>query len=98
LAKNLSDWWLVNQWSLRQKNQWVMLAANICGHDICSSNQPVDQGHQKLLVIHKTIALEATYFLMKNFSKFGQNRFTTRPAITKPAAKIFHKGNGSLKK
>ena len=48
---------------------------------------------QKLLTTHETI-----YCFLKYFSKLGQNKFTMRPAITKPAAKIFHNGNGSLKK
>ena len=39
-----------------------------------------------------------TYFLLNHFFKLGQNKFTTRPAITKPAAKIFHKGSDSFKK
>jgi len=28
----------------------------------------------------------------------GQNKFTTKPVITNPAAIIFHKGRGSAKK
>jgi len=39
-----------------------------------------------------------TYFLLNHFFKLGQNKLTTRPAITKPAAKIFHKGSDSFKK
>ena len=42
--------------------------------------------------------LSITYFLLNHFFKLGQNKFTTRPAITKLAAKIFHKGSDSFKK
>jgi len=39
-----------------------------------------------------------TYFFLNHLCKLGQNKFTTRPAITRPAAKIFHKGSDSFKK